>query len=627
MATDAIALFKGANEQMSNLMALVEANKCQCQRLVTRVGMIGVFVEQLPSTHDLSNPTVLVAIKLLEVALLKCMEQLRAFAAPAWLRKVLENGTDAQSFERLNRELSDAAKGINPDIQLKQIFNAADDESDRQQDLSDLQKRDDELAFKLSNSDDALATQYPNTTERMAAVRRQFQTTLQQCAPKPKEQREAADSLLEGFIVPYSELKLEKKLGGGAFGEVYLGWWRTDKVAIKILKGGDNKEFMNELKLMAKLRHPNAIQLMAVCLEAGHHALIMEYMSRGSLFDVLANQRVELDWPRRFRFASDIAKGMAYLIGQKILHRDLKSCNVMLREDLGAAKICDFGLSKMLQAKSTDVVGSIRWIAPELFKLEPNTEASDVYAFGMVLYELATRRLPFAEFNDKQVEEAVKKGDRPIIPKDVPKGYADVIRVCWDQDPSKRPTFEKIVREQWLEPTTPVAPVMPTPFAYPRAPAVAPGYFPQQFYVNPSTYPPALGPKVPPRNESRNTPIQVPQRSVSLAPGAMPRNVQQNPGQPLGRQPLPNYRGAEVRVVSNDVPGLQVGQRLILHEAWSDGMARGVDPNTNQIFEFPLRVVRTNAGVQTTLQPYGGGAHLQMQGFPMQAMQYQYQSR
>ncbi|KXS19920.1 kinase-like protein [Gonapodya prolifera JEL478] len=621
MAAEAVGAFQMANAQLTDLMASVEANKFQCQRLVTRSGMIGVFVDQIAGRPDLATPSIVVGIKLLEVAVLRCQEQLRAHTAPSWLRRVYESGTDTVSFEQLNRSLAESAKGINADLQVKQIFNPSDDETDRQQDLVDLQRREDEFVFKLSNHDEGLAAQYPAPADRVTAIRRQFQTILQECVPKPKEQRETADSLLEGFIVPYAELKLEKKLGGGAFGEVYLGWWRTDKVAIKVLKGGDNREFMNELKLMAKLRHPNVIQLMAVCLEQGHNALIMEYMQRGSLFDVLANQRVELDWPRRFRFASDIAKGMAYLIGQKILHRDLKSCNVMLREDLGAAKICDFGLSKMLQAKSTDVVGSIRWIAPELFRLEPNTEASDVYGFGMVLYELATRRLPFAEYNDKQVEEAVKKGERPIIPKDVPKGYADVIRVCWDQDPSKRPTFEKIVREQWLEPTTPVAPVAPASFAFPRVPSVAPGYFPQQFYLNPSTYPPALGPKPPPRHESRTIPIQVPQRSVSLAPGAMPRGVQVLPGQQVGRQPLPNYRGAEARVVSNEIPGLQVGQRLILQEAWSDGTARGIDPSNNQMFEFPIRVVRINAGAQNTY----GGVPMQMQGYPVaQTVQYQW---
>lgn len=217
-------------------------------------------------------------------------------------------------------------------------------------------------------------------------------------------------------------------LGHGGYGDVYRGGWQNITVAVKqlylkTLSSELVKNFEQEALIMARCQFPYIVRLYGVCMESNHYALVMEYMSKGSLYDVLHNPTEVLPWNiLRWDIAIDMGNGLAYLHNQNIIHRDLKSLNVLLDEQYHA-KIGDFGQAKIKLAttsKSTErknMMGTTRWRAPELFERKATpTFASDVYSCGMVLWEIASRQLPFAEAqDDATVIRWLEKENRKIF--------------------------------------------------------------------------------------------------------------------------------------------------------------------------------------------------------------------
>jgi len=195
---------------------------------------------------------------------------------------------------------------------------------------------------------------------------------------------------------------------------------------------------------MVGLRHPNIVQLYGVCLEPGHYGMVMELMPKGSLFDVLHNAGERLDWKIRWEIGMDVGQGLSVLHAQGILHRDLKSLNVLLDGNL-RAKLTDFGLSRVKteSAASTkhQAAGTVRWMAPELFKRTAKyTEGSDIYSYGMILWELASRKTPYEDAaNEAVVIQWIKDGETEIIPADCPEIFGAVTKSCWAMEPASRP--------------------------------------------------------------------------------------------------------------------------------------------------------------------------------------------
>ena len=232
------------------------------------------------------------------------------------------------------------------------------------------------------------------------------------------------------ITVPNSALTLVKLLGEGGFGSVYQGLYNDEPVAIKRLKmqhltDKAIEELRNEAKIMFQLGLGSKyiVPLKKICLEAPYYSLVMELMPKGSLYDLLRNGQ-PLPWDIRYRIALDAALGLKDLHGYRILHRDLKSMNILLDDRL-RAKLADFGLAKVKHetgSQSSVAKGTVLWMAPELFDDEPKvTAASDVYSFGMVLWELVTRILPYAKAPNQMVAARwIEKGKKEDIPSDCP---------------------------------------------------------------------------------------------------------------------------------------------------------------------------------------------------------------
>ncbi|XP_027363896.1 serine/threonine-protein kinase CTR1-like [Abrus precatorius] len=262
----------------------------------------------------------------------------------------------------------------------------------------------------------------------------------------------------EDLDIPWSELILKENIGTGSFGTVLRADWRGSDVAVKILKaqGFDSErfeEFLKEVSLMRSLRHPNIVLLMGAVIQPPKLSIVTEYLSRGSLFELLRMPNVELSLSekRRLSMAFDVANGMNYLHQRRppIVHRDLKSPNLLV-DDSYTVKVGDFGLSRTKAntfLSSKTAAGTPEWMAPEVIRGEPSNEKCDVFSFGVILWELVTLQQPWRQFNPSQVVAAVGfMGKRLEIPSHVNPQAAALIELCWATEPWRRPSFSHVMK-------------------------------------------------------------------------------------------------------------------------------------------------------------------------------------
>jgi len=303
---------------------------------------------------------------------------------------------------------------------------------------------------------------------------------------------------LKAVEFAWQDARVLKPLGVGSFGKVFLAELHHSPVALKLLldakalteatkspgtMGLNGNSMMSsgapsmastnalvkEVSVMAPLRHPNVALMVGYCMNPPCVAL--EYASRGSLFDVLQKgntdsvMTAELTWQRRLAMAADAAAGMLHLHTRDppILHRDLKSPNLLVSGDW-TVKVADMGLSKLVDEAtqgSTATTGGAsnpRWLAPEVLSGDNSTAASDVFSFGVVMWELLTWKLPWSDLATMwNIVGNVQRGGRPTLspeselpglrPNDSIDAYIGLMQRCWAQDPAARPDFNTVAAE------------------------------------------------------------------------------------------------------------------------------------------------------------------------------------
>jgi serine/threonine protein kinase len=261
----------------------------------------------------------------------------------------------------------------------------------------------------------------------------------------------------------------EQRGGGGI---VYQATWNGRIVAIKkpffnaVISDHDKKKFVKELEIQARMRHPNCISVFAVCTEAQNVFIVMEWMHGGNLFALLVKTRQDIAakecgvagsgtslTPRtRLSILREICDGLQYMHSNGMVHGDIKSLNVLLGKDK-SAKLCDFGLTTM-QLSSTTLMttstgGTLAWSAPEIVLSGAHLSfQTDVYALGVVMWELMTCMEPFEGLEAPQIMELLHSKQRPPIPDPLPPGFTDayvsLMQRCWSHDPQQRPSASEV---------------------------------------------------------------------------------------------------------------------------------------------------------------------------------------
>lgn len=272
------------------------------------------------------------------------------------------------------------------------------------------------------------------------------------------------DTWREQWAVDFSSIVFGPRIGAGGFGEVYKCKWDNTMVAVKTLQKIEDDdpqavmaEFMVEMKLMSKLRHTNVVSFLGAAVASPRLAIILEFMPGGSLYRAIHRRRRNNLGPfpllKSLWIAFGIAKGMTYLHAQYpvIIHRDLKSPNILLGTNVREVKITDFGLSR-LRVKTfvnTGPGGTPEWMAPEMLRQDPFEEQSDVYSFGVILWELMMCEKPWKDDHPMQIVFKVgSRGEKlPTPPLEVciPE-VREMIVKCFSEDPAARPQFKDLTK-------------------------------------------------------------------------------------------------------------------------------------------------------------------------------------
>ncbi|XP_037756239.1 mitogen-activated protein kinase kinase kinase 9 isoform X2 [Chelonia mydas] len=262
--------------------------------------------------------------------------------------------------------------------------------------------------------------------------------------------------------IDFSELSLEEIIGIGGFGKVYRAVWEGDEVAVKAARYDPDEDISQtienvrqEAKLFAMLKHPNIIALRGVCLKEPTLCLIMEFARGGSLNRVLSGKRIPPDI--LVNWAVQIVRGMNYLHDEAIvpiIHRDLKSSNILILEkvengDLSnkILKITDFGLAREWhKTTKMSAAGTYAWMAPEVIRSSMFSKGSDVWSYGVLLWELLTGEVPFRGIDGLAVAYGVAMNKLALpIPSTCPEPFAKLMEDCWNSDPHSRPSFANIL--------------------------------------------------------------------------------------------------------------------------------------------------------------------------------------
>ncbi|XP_048581123.1 ephrin type-B receptor 1-B isoform X2 [Nematostella vectensis] len=259
------------------------------------------------------------------------------------------------------------------------------------------------------------------------------------------------------------KIKLDRMIGGGEFAEVYEGRMKSesglDKVAVKILKAGSSRktrdDFLLEASVMGQFKHTNVIALKGVVTRSRPMMIVTEFMENGSLDHFLKSNDGRLTVFQLLGMARGVAAGMDYLSSINFIHRDLAARNILVSENM-TTKVSDFGLSRELDDLSDNPDSEyqtqggkipVRWTAPEAIKYRKFSSASDVWSYGILLWEIMSfSERPYWGWDNFQVMERVEGGYRLPSPMNCPKIVHNLMLDCWHKDKCKRPKFVDIVQ-------------------------------------------------------------------------------------------------------------------------------------------------------------------------------------
>ena len=273
-----------------------------------------------------------------------------------------------------------------------------------------------------------------------------------------------SNSQNQDWVLDGKELEYLKKLGSGTSGDVYKGLYRSKHVAIKVLKemteDKERDEFKKEFKILSAVHDPGIVYFYGASFKP-KLCMVMEYCARGSLYHVLKEESLDLSWERALQMAKESTGGLNALHTNdpQILHRDLKSLNLLVTEDWHV-KVADFGLSRFDIAEALETLkqmrGTFAYCSPESYYGAKYTLRSDIYSLGIIFWELFNRVIkkqyeqPYSEyksinFDFQIIIQAAKDNLRPTTHANCPTILADLIKACVHKDNDARPNCDEIL--------------------------------------------------------------------------------------------------------------------------------------------------------------------------------------
>ncbi|PRP88303.1 hypothetical protein PROFUN_03412 [Planoprotostelium fungivorum] len=266
--------------------------------------------------------------------------------------------------------------------------------------------------------------------------------------------RRSKKDILAGIETPslqhllLSDVQIGTIIGAGNFGQVYKGEWNGTTIALKGIKDkSELHKFKDEILLLHNLNHPNVVRLFGLHEVGDQMYMVLEYAEMGSMDQLFRNS----EWADYISnkdlivFVYDLCNGLRYLQSQNILHRDLAARNLLI-DGSGSVKISDFGLSKVNDFyDTTSKTIPYRWSAPEVIKNQHSSRASDIWSFGVVVWEIFSMgRTPYLEMSNSEVIDHVTSGGRLKKPERCPDRMWNIVVECWHEDPQKRPNISEI---------------------------------------------------------------------------------------------------------------------------------------------------------------------------------------
>ncbi|XP_071719600.1 uncharacterized protein [Rutidosis leptorrhynchoides] len=259
----------------------------------------------------------------------------------------------------------------------------------------------------------------------------------------------------EDYEILWADLFIKEWIGEGSLGTVYNGLWYGSDVAVTLFAYQMFSDdiivlLKQEISVLKRLRHSNVLLYIGVVTSPPHLCIVTEFLPRGSLFQILHKSTIRFDWRHRLQMTVDIAEGMNYLhqCNPPIVHSNLNS-SCLLVDKNWSVKVGDIGLSRIKRPMYIKIEiwkRAPQWMAPEVLRNEQADEKSDVYSYGVVLWELATERVPWDGLNAMQVVGTVGFMNRRLeIPKDVDPQLASLIESCLCREPQCRPSFQEIL--------------------------------------------------------------------------------------------------------------------------------------------------------------------------------------
>uniref|UniRef100_A0A6J0VEI6 Tyrosine-protein kinase n=1 Tax=Pogona vitticeps TaxID=103695 RepID=A0A6J0VEI6_9SAUR len=256
------------------------------------------------------------------------------------------------------------------------------------------------------------------------------------------------------WMINPQELTFEQEIGVGQFGVVHLGYWLDRmKVAIKTIRPGamSEEDFVEEAQVMMKLSHPKLVQLHGVCMQQAPMCLVFEFMENGCLSDYLKRQRGSSSKEDLLGMCQDVCEGMAYLEQASVIHRDLAARNCLVGE-YQVVKVSDFGMSRyVLDDQYTSSMGTkfpVRWSAPEVFCYSRYSTKSDVWSFGVLMWEIFTEgKTPYENKTNAEVVEDISAGARLYKPRLTSNAIYKLMMHCWSERQDDRPSFSVLLSQ------------------------------------------------------------------------------------------------------------------------------------------------------------------------------------